>query len=384
MAKRDYYEVLGVGKSVTEAELKKAYRRLAMKYHPDRNPDSEEAEVKFKEAKEAYEVLSDAEKRATYDQFGHAAFEGGSAGRGGAGGFNGGAGGFGDIFGDMFGDIFGGGGGGGGGRQRQRRGADLRYNLDLSLEDAVNGTEVNITVPRMSMCKTCDGSGAKPGSSPSQCGTCHGQGQVRIQQGFFSVQQACPQCHGSGTIITDPCGDCHGQGRTRENKKLSVKIPAGVDEGDQIRLSGEGENAGSGSVNGDLYVSVSLKDHPIFTREGVDLHCNVPISYTTLALGGELEVPTLEGRAKLKIPAGTQSGKMFRLRGKGVKNVRNAGFVGDLYCEVNVETPINLTKRQKELLQELDEIILEGGSKHNPQNSSWSDKIKSFFDDLVT
>lgn len=384
MAKRDYYEVLGVGKSVTEADLKKAYRRLAMKHHPDRNPDSEEAERKFKEAKEAYEVLSDAEKRATYDQFGHAAFEGGSAGRGGAGGFNGGgAGGFGDIFGDMFGDIFGG-GAGGGGRQRQRRGADLRYNLDLSLEDAVNGTEVNITVPRMSSCKTCSGSGAKPGSSPSQCGTCHGQGQVRIQQGFFSVQQTCPQCHGAGTIITDPCGDCHGQGRIKENKKLSVKIPAGVDEGDQIRLSGEGENAGGGSVNGDLYVSVSLKEHPIFTREGVDLHCNVPISYTTLALGGELEVPTLEGRAKLKIPAGTQSGKMFRLRGKGVKNVRNAGFIGDLYCEVSVETPVNLTKRQKELLQELDDTILEGGRKHNPQNSSWSDKIKSFFDDLVT
>ncbi len=381
MAKRDYYEVLGVDKSVDDTELKKAYRRLAMKHHPDRNPDSEEAEIKFKEAKEAYEVLSDSQKRATYDQFGHAAFEGGSAG-GGAGGFNGGAGGFGDIFGDMFGDIFG--GGGGGGRQRQRRGADLRYNLDLSLEEAVQGTEVNITVPRMSSCKTCSGSGSKPGSSPSQCGTCHGQGQVRIQQGFFSVQQTCPQCQGSGQVVSDPCNDCGGQGRIRENKKLSVKIPAGVDEGDQIRLSGEGESAGSGGVNGDLYVSVSLKEHPIFTREGVDLHCTVPIGYSTLALGGELEVPTLEGRAKLKIPAGTQSGKMFRLRGKGVKNVRNAGFVGDLYCEVSVETPINLTKRQKELLQELDETIREGGSKHNPQNSSWSDKIKSFFDDLVT
>ncbi len=383
MSKRDYYEVLGVSKSVTEAELKKAYRRLAMKHHPDRNPDSEEAEVKFKEAKEAYEVLSDAEKRATYDQFGHAAFEGGSAGRGGAGGFGGGAGGFGDIFGDMFGDIFGG-GGGGGGRQRQRRGADLRYNLELTLEEAVQGTEVNITVPRMSTCKTCDGSGAKPGSTPTQCGTCHGQGQVRIQQGFFSVQQTCPQCHGKGTLISDPCSDCHGQGRIKENKKLSVKIPAGVDEGDQIRLSGEGESAGSGGVNGDLYVSVSLEQHPIFTREGVDLHCTVPISYSTLALGGELEVPTLEGRAKLKVPAGTQSGKMFRLRGKGVKNVRNAGFVGDLYCEVVVETPVNLTKRQKELLEELETSIKEGGSKHNPKNSSWSDKIKSFFDDLVT
>jgi molecular chaperone DnaJ len=380
MAKRDYYEVLGVSKSVNEADLKKAYRRLAMKHHPDRNPDDAEAESRFKEVKEAYAILSDAEKRAAYDQFGHAAFEGGMGGAG--GGFGGaGAGGFGDIFGDMFGDIF---GGGGGGRQRQRRGADLRYNLDLSLEDAVRGTEVNITVPRMSNCKTCSGSGAKPGSSPKQCGTCHGQGQVRIQQGFFSVQQTCPQCHGKGTVVSDPCDDCHGQGRVKENKKLSVKIPAGVDEGDQIRLSGEGESAGSGGVNGDLYVSVSLQKHPIFTREGVDLHCTVPISYATLALGGELEVPTLEGRAKLKVPAGTQSGKMFRLRGKGVKNVRNAGFVGDLYCEVVVETPVNLTKRQKELLEEFEATIHEGGSKHSPKENSWADKIKSFFDDIVT
>lgn len=379
MAKRDYYEVLGVSNSVNDADLKKAYRRLAMKHHPDRNPGDEAAEVKFKEAKEAYDVLSDSEKRATYDQYGHAAFENGMGG--GAGGFGGGAGGFGDVFGDMFGDIF---GGGGGGRQRQRRGSDMRYNLSLSLEDAVRGTEVNITVPRMSSCKTCGGSGAKKGSSPSQCGTCHGQGQVRMQQGFFSVQQACPQCQGSGSIIKDPCGDCHGQGLVKENKKLSVKIPAGVDEGDQIRLSGEGESAGSGGVNGDLYVSVSLKPHSIFTRDGVDLHCSVPISYASLTLGGELEVPTLEGRAKLKIPAGTQSGKMFRLRGKGVKNVRNAGFVGDLYAEVLVETPVNLTKQQKELLQELQDSFDSGGSKHSPENSSWSDKIKSFFDDIVT
>ena len=380
MSKRDYYEILGVSKSVNDADLKKAYRRLAMKHHPDRNPDDKAAEVKFKEAKEAYDVLSDAEKRGAYDQFGHAAFEQGMGG-GGFGGAGAGAGGFGDIFGDMFGDIF---GGGGGGRQRQRRGADLRYNLELTLEKAVHGTEMNITVPRMSECKTCQGSGAKKGSTPSQCGTCQGQGQVRIQQGFFSVQQACPQCHGSGTIISDPCLDCGGQGRVRENKKLAVKIPAGVDEGDQIRLSGEGESAGGGGVNGDLYVSVMLRKHEIFTREGVDLHCSVPVTYSSLALGGELEVPTLEGRAKLKIPPGTQSGKLFRLRGKGVKNVRNAGFVGDLYCEVNVETPVNLTKRQKELLQELDDSINEGGSKHSPENSSWSDKIRSFFDDIVT
>ena len=377
MSKVDYYETLGVSKSVDQADLKKAYRRLAMKLHPDRNPDDKTAEAKFKEAKEAYDILSDPEKRSAYDQFGHAAFEGGTGG----GGFGGaGAAGFGDIFGDMFGDIF----GGGGGRQRQRRGADLRYNMDLSLEDAVRGTEVNVTIPRMSECKTCSGSGAKKGSTPSTCETCHGQGQVRMQQGFFSVQQNCPQCHGNGTIISDPCGDCHGQGRVRENKKLSVKIPAGVDEGDQIRLSGEGESAGAGGVNGDLYVSVSLKPHTIFTREGVDLHCNVPVTFTTLAMGGDLQVPTLDGRAKLKVPAGTQSGKLFRLRGKGVKNVRNAGFVGDLYCKVHVETPVNLTKRQKELLEELDESIHSGGGKHSPEKSSWSDKIKSFLDDIVT
>lgn len=378
MSKRDYYEVLGVTKSVDKADLKKAYRRLAMKHHPDRNPDDPSAEAKFKEAKEAYDILSNSEKRTAYDQYGHAAFEGGMGGASGGAG----ASGFGDVFGDMFGDIFG--GGGGGGRQRQRRGADMRYNLSLSLEEAVRGTEVNITVPRMSSCKTCDGSGAKKGSTPKTCGTCHGQGQVRIQQGFFSVQQTCPHCNGKGSQINDPCNDCHGQGRVKENKKLSVKIPAGVDEDDQIRLSGEGESAGPGGVNGDLYVTVSLKSHAIFTRDGVDLHCKVPISYSTLALGGELEVPTLDGRASLKIPAGTQSGKMFRLRGKGVKNVRNAGFVGDLYCEVQVETPVNLTKRQKELLEEFGSTLNEGGSKHSPNESSWANKIKSFFDDIVT
>ena len=379
MAKRDYYEVLGVSKSVDAAELKKAYRRLAMKYHPDRNADDDSAEAKFKEVKEAHDILSNTEKRAAYDQFGHAAFEGGMGGGGGGGG-GAGAGGFSDIFGDVFGDIF---GGGGGGRQRQRRGSGVRYNLELSLEDAVRGTEVNITVPRMAACKTCSGSGAKPGSTPKSCGTCHGQGQVRIQQGFFSMQQTCPQCQGQGTIISDPCNDCHGQGRTKESKKLSVKIPAGVDEGDQIRLSGEGESGGAGTVNGDLYVSVSIKPHAIFQREGVDLNCTVPISFSSLVLGGELEVPTLDGRAKLKIPVGTQSGKTFRLRGKGVKNVRNAGFVGDLYCKVQVETPVNLTKEQRDLLQKLDKTLQAGGSKHSPQESSWTDRIKTFFDDFV-
>ena len=301
MAKRDYYEVLGVSKSVDAAELKKAYRRLAMKYHPDRNADDDSAEAKFKEVKEAHDILSNTEKRAAYDQFGHAAFEGGMGGGGGGGG-GAGAGGFSDIFGDVFGDIF---GGGGGGRQRQRRGSDLRYNLELSLEDAVRGTEVNITVPRMAACKTCSGSGAKPGSTPKSCGTCHGQGQVRIQQGFFSMQQTCPQCQGQGTIISDPCNDCHGQGRTKESKKLSVKIPAGVDEGDQIRLSGEGESGGAGTVNGDLYVSVSIKPHAIFQREGVDLNCTVPISFSSLVLGGELEPCEPKLSSKRSVPKRT-------------------------------------------------------------------------------
>jgi len=375
MSKRDFYEVLGVDKSVNEADLKKAYRRLAMKHHPDRNPDDKAAEAKFKEAKEAYDVLSDSQKRSAYDQFGHAGVDPSMGG----GGHGGGAHGFGDAFGDIFGDIFGGGAGGG---QRQRRGADLRYDLSLTLEEAVNGTEMNISVPRNTDCGTCDGTGSKPGSKPKTCGTCGGHGQVRMQQGFFSVQQTCPTCHGKGSIITDPCGTCRGTGQVQETKKLSVKIPAGVDDGDQIRLSGEGE-ASAGGVRGDLYVSVNVKRHAIFQRDGVDLFCEVPISYATLALGGEVEVPTLGGRAKLKIPAGTQSGKQFRLRGKGVSNVRQQGYVGDLYCKVQVETPVNLTKEQKEMLLQLDDSIHQGGSKHSPQESSWTDKIKSFFEDIV-
>ena len=377
MSKRDFYEILGVDKSVNAADLKKAYRRLAMKHHPDRNPDDKAAEAKFKEAKEAYDILSDAQKRSAYDQYGHAGVDPSmGGGQGGAG-----AHGFGDAFGDIFGDIFGGGAGGGG--QRQRRGADLRYDLSLTLEEAVNGTEMNISVPRSTDCDTCDGSGSKPGSKPKTCGTCGGHGQVRMQQGFFSVQQTCPNCRGKGTVISDPCSTCRGSGQVQETKTLSVKIPAGVDDGDQIRLSGEGEATVGGGVRGDLYVSVNVKRHAIFQRDGVDLFCEVPISYASLALGGDVEVPTLGGRAKLKIPAGTQSGKQFRLRGKGVSNVRQQGYVGDLYCKVQVETPVNLTKQQKDMLTKLDESIHQGGSKHSPQESSWTDKIKSFFEDIV-
>ena len=344
MSKRDYYDVLGVSKNASEAELKKAYRRAAQKHHPDRNPDDKQAEESFKECKEAWEVLSDSQKRAAYDQFGHAGVDpsmGGGAGPGGAG-FGGG---FNDIFGDVFGDIFGGGRGGGG--QRVYRGSDLRYNLDLSLEDAVAGTEVKIRIPTQVSCTECNGSGARKGSSPTQCTTCGGRGQVRMQQGFFSVQQTCPHCRGSGSIITDPCHKCHGKGRVSEHKTLSVKVPAGVDTGDRIRLAGEGEAGESGGPPGDLYVQIQVKEHPIFVREENHLYCEVPISFTTAALGGELEVPTLKGRVNLKIPAETQTGRMFRMRGKGVKPVRG-GAVGDLICKVKVETPVISPMRANE------------------------------------
>jgi len=380
MSKRDYYEVLGVAKNATEAELKKAFKRLAMKFHPDRNPDDKEAEEKFKEAKEAYEILSDAQKRAAYDQFGHAGVDPSMGGGGGGyGGFGAGGASFSDIFGDVFGDIFGGGGAGRGG-SRVYRGADLRYNLELSLEEAVMGTTVKIRVPTLVACEECGGSGAKKGTSPQTCPTCHGHGQVRMQQGFFSLQQACPRCRGTGQIISDPCGSCHGQGRVQEQKTLSVKVPAGVDEGDRIRLSGEGEAGQNGGPAGDLYVQVHVREHPIFTREENNLFCEVPIGFVTAALGGELDVPTLGGRVKLKIPAETQSGKLFRLRGKGVKSVRG-GDVGDLICRVVVETPVNLTAKQKELLQEF-EASLNGGDKHSPKASSWLDGVKKFFEDM--
>ncbi|TXH71616.1 MAG: molecular chaperone DnaJ [Thiothrix sp.] len=373
MAKRDYYEVLGVQKNASEDELKKAFRRLAMKYHPDRNPDDAEAEAKFKEAKEAYEVLADQNKRSAYDQFGHEGVD-----QVGMGGARGGAG-FGDIFEDIFGDIFGGGRRGGG--NRAYRGSDLQYNLELSLEEAVSGKEVDIRIPAMKTCDTCSGTGAKKGTHPQTCSTCHGQGQVRIQQGFFSIQQTCPQCHGNGKVITDPCPSCHGQGRIEEHKTLSVKIPAGVDTGDRIRLSGEGEAGLNGGPAGDLYVQVFVKEHELFTREGDNLFCNVPIRFTTAAIGGEMEVPTLDGKVTLKIPPETQTGKKFRLRNKGVKSVRSSS-TGDLVCTVIVETPVNLTKRQRELLEEFDQTMSEGGKRHSPKEHSWLDKAKGFIDDV--
>lgn len=379
MSKKDFYDVLGVDSSADDKEIKKAYRRLAMKYHPDRNPDDAEAEAKFKEATEAYEILSDSQKKAAYDQYGHAGVDPNSAG---GGGFSGGSGNFSDIFGDVFGDIFGGGGGGSRGGQRSSRGADLRYNLELDLEDAVRGKSVKIRVPTQVSCKSCGGSGAAKGSKPETCSTCHGQGQVRMQQGFFSVQQTCPTCRGRGQIIKDPCAACYGTGIQEENKTLSVKVPAGVDTGDRIRLSGEGEEGAMGGPSGDLYVQVSVKEHPIFVRDANNLYCDVPISVVDAALGGELEVPTLDGRVKLKIPPETQSGKMFRLRGKGVAPVRG-GATGDLMCRVNVETPVNLTKKQKDLLKQFQETLdSSDGKKHAPQKHSWFEGVKSFFDDM--
>ncbi len=373
MSKQDYYEVLGVAKNASDAELKKAYRRAAQKHHPDRNPDNAESEEKFKVAKEAYEILSDAQKRAAYDQFGHAGVDPsmGGGGRGGGGGAS-----FSDVFGDVFGDIFGGGGRGGG--QRVYRGADLRYNLELSLEDAVRGTTVKIRVPTFASCKTCGGSGAKKGTQPSTCTTCGGHGQVRMQQGFFSVQQTCPRCKGTGTVISDPCGDCHGEGRIKEQKTLSVKVPAGVDTGDRIRLANEGEAGESGGPSGDLYVQIQVQEHAIFKRDDANLYCEVPISFATAALGGELEVPTLDGRVKLKVPEGTQTGKLFRMRGKGVKPVRD-NAVGDLLCRVVVETPVKLSSKQKDLLHELEGSTKEN-VKHSPQAHSWLDGVKKFFD----
>ena len=371
MAKRDYYEVLGVDRNAGEDELKKSYRRLAMKYHPDRNPGDAEAEENFKEVKEAFEVLSDAHKRSAYDQFGHAGVDNS------AGGF-GGAGGFGDIFDSVFGDIFGGGGRGG---QRAYRGADLRYDLDMTLEDAVAGSEIKIRVPTLVDCETCDGTGSRSGKAPETCDTCGGVGQVRMQQGFFSVQQTCPRCRGSGKVVTDPCGSCNGVGKTRGNKTIAVKVPAGVDNGDRIRLSGEGEPGQNGGPPGDLYVNVVVQPHPIFARDESDLHCEVPIDFVTAALGGELEVPTLEGRVMLKIPPETQTGKMFRLRGKGVRSVRGGGL-GDLICRVAVETPVHLTKEQRELLQQFGDSIAGRDGKHSPRATTWLDGVKKFFEDM--
>lgn len=373
MAKRDYYEILGVERDVSAAELKKAYRRVAMKFHPDRNPGDKKAEDNFKEANEAYEVLSDAQKRAAYDQYGHAGVDPQSGMGGGAGFSN-----FSDIFGDVFGDIFGA-SGGGRGRGGASRGSDLRYTLELSLEEAVKGTTVQIKIPTLVSCKTCEGSGAKAGSKPVTCTTCGGHGQVRMQQGFFSVQQTCPTCQGRGTMIADPCKSCHGQGRVEETKTLSVKVPSGVDTGDRIRLSGEGESGFGGGPSGDLYVQVSVRKHEIFQRDGNDLYCEVPIDFVDATLGGELEVPTLDGRVKLKVPAETQTGKLFKLRGKGVNPVRG-GAAGDLLCRVVVETPVDLTAKQKELLREFQATM--NGGKNSPRQRSWFDGMKNFFGDM--
>jgi len=372
MSKRDYYEVLGVGKDAGERDIKKAYKRLAMKYHPDRTAGDKDLEEKFKEIQEAYEILNDKEKRAAYDQFGHAGVDPNR-------GAGAGAADFGDIFGDVFGDIFG--GGRGGGRRRARQGSDLRYNLEMTLEEAVRGKTVEIKVPTLVECDACDGSGAKKGTSPKTCPTCHGSGQVQMRQGFFAVQQTCPTCGGKGKIIPDPCKKCHGQGRVEETKTLSVKVPAGVDTGDRIRLSGEGEAGEAGAPPGDLYVQVHVKDHDIFVRDENNLYCEVPLSFTMAALGGELEVPTLDGSVKLKIPAETQTGKMFRLRGKGVKSVRS-GAVGDLMCKVLVETPVNLNSRQMELLKEFEASMDTEKAKYRPKEKGFFDSVKQFFDDL--
>ncbi|MBE7522555.1 MAG: molecular chaperone DnaJ [Burkholderiales bacterium] len=377
MAKRDYYTVLGVNRDASEDDIKKSYRKLAMKHHPDRNQGDKAAEEKFKEAKEAYEILADAKKRAAYDQFGHAGVDpsaGFGAGARGAGpeGF----GGFADAFGDIFGEIFGQGRGGGG--NGVFRGADLRYNLELTLEEAARGTEARIRIPAMEGCETCHGSGAKPGTSSKPCPSCQGRGQVRVSQGFFSIQQTCPQCHGTGKYVPDPCATCGGAGRVRKHKTLSVKIPAGVDQDDRIRLSGEGEAGVNGGPPGDLYVVVQLKPHAVFQREGADLHCEMPISFATAALGGEIEIPTLDGHAKVKIPPETQTGQVFRLRNKGIRPVRGS-VTGDLYCHVALETPVKLTSRQKEILREFESINQEDPEAHSPKQKTFFDKLKAFF-----
>ncbi len=369
MSKNDYYQVLGLQKNASEDEIKKAYRRSAMKHHPDRNPDNKDSEERFKEIKEAYEILSDPQKRAAYDQFGHAGVDS-SMGGGGPG--------FGDI-GDIFESVFGGGfRNGGGGGNRAFRGGDLRYDLSLSLEEVVTGNEVKIRIPTHITCSTCGGSGAKPGTSPKTCQRCDGHGQIRVTQGFFSVQQTCPNCRGVGKVITEPCRACRGSGRTQEHKTLSVKVPAGVDNGDRIRLSGEGEAGVNGGPSGDLYVQINVRPHNIFTREDNHLFCEVPISIVTAALGGELEAPTLNGRVILKIPSETQTGKVFRIRNKGVKPVRG-GAIGDLHCRVIIETPVNLTTNQKDLLKEFNASM---GDKHSPKQSSWLGGVKKFFEDM--
>ena len=374
MAKRDFYEVLGVNRDASEEDIKKAYRKLAMKWHPDRNPDNPKAEEHFKEAKLAYEILSDAKKRAAYDQFGHAGVDPSTmAGAGAGAGFGGG---FGDVFSDIFGEIF---GSGRTGRSSVFRGADLRYNLEITLEQAAKGFETRIRIPTMAQCATCNGSGAKPGTQPQTCTTCRGAGQVRVSQGPFSIAQTCPRCHGTGKMVTSPCATCGGVGRVKNQKTLQVRIPAGVDEGDRVRLSGEGEAGVNGGPPGDLYVQVHIKPHPVFQRDHDDLHCEMPVSFATAALGGDIEIPTLDGTARIRVPAESQTGKTFRLRGKGIKGVRS-DVQGDLYCHVVVETPVNLTDRQRELLREFERISQSDTARHNPRSKGWLDKVKEFFE----
>jgi molecular chaperone DnaJ len=382
MAKRDYYDVLGVPKNATEEDIKKAYRKLAMKHHPDRNQGDEakKAEEKFKEAKEAYEMLSDAQKRAAYDQFGHAGVDPSMGGMGRGAGPEG-FGGFAEAFGDIFGDIFGGGGGGrrGAGGQQVYRGSDLSYAMEISLEEAAFGKETQIRVPTWDNCDTCKGSGAKPGTSAKTCGTCNGNGTVHLRQGFFSIQQTCPHCRGSGKVIPEPCPACHGAGKIKKQKTLEVKIPAGINEGMRIRSAGNGEPGTNGGPPGDLYIEIRVKAHDIFERDGDDLHCTVPVGLTTAALGGGIEVPVLGGsRAQIELPEGTQHGKTFRLRGKGVKGLRSS-YPGDLYCHVQVETPIKLTDHQKKLMKELDESFRKAGERHSPNAKSWTDRVKDLF-----
>ena len=376
MSKQDYYQTLGLQKNSSDAEIKKAYRKLAMKYHPDRNPDDKTAEIKFKEAKEAYEVLSDNQKRAAYDQFGHAGVNN-QAGMG--GGFNPGDA-FNDIFGDMFGDIF----GNARGQRRQssaQRGADLRYELDLDLEQAVFGETIKINIPSLIGCDTCTGSGAKKGTQATRCLRCEGRGSVRVQQGFFTLQQTCPECRGVGQTIKDPCIDCSGSGRVQKERTISIKIPPGVDQDDRIRLSSEGEAGMKGGPPGDLYVDVNIRPHPIFKREGSNLFCEVPISFTKAALGGTVEVPTIDGAVNLTIPTETQSGEVFRLRGKGVQSYRDR-VLGDLFCNIQIETPVNLNADQKNILKSFEESISKSKKEHRPNKNKWTESVKNFFNRL--
>ena len=384
MAKRDYYEALGVAKSATEDEIKKAYRKLAMKFHPDRNQGegAKKAEEQFKEGTEAYEVLSDGKKRSAYDQYGHAGVDpnmGGRPGGPGAEGF----GGFAEAFGDIFGDIFNGGAGAnagrrGGGGQQVYRGSDLSYAMEITLEEAARGKESQIRIPSWEGCETCSGTGAKPGTTAKGCGSCNGSGTVHMRQGFFSVQQTCPHCQGTGKIIPDPCTACNGQGKVKKSKTLEVKIPAGINEGMRIRSAGNGEPGVNGGPAGDLYIEIRIKPHDIFERDGDDLHCTMPVGMTTAALGGSIEVPNLGGKAEIELPEGTQHGKTFRLRGKGIKGIRSS-YPGDLYCHISIETPVKLTEHQRKLLKELDKSFRDGGERHSPNAKSWTDRVKDLF-----